>query len=239
MINTACPPITGCPPNNCTGWNLYNVTNNPEHCLYDSSLVELNDIAGFPVEYRKLLANNDQLYGEDPNSNLSNPMYTKMTFEPTDDTNIIEMFGLTSDDTMSVISIPMTTFQRDLSSFYNDIDPNLKVQPEVGDIIKTLFNEKNYEIVNISRESNIHLGKKFVYTFILRPFRYSEQSKSFRDVHMGVEDDPFATIVQTPSGNDVEQHNYSEIKYGDDDFVEDESDVIYEYDDVDTSQFGY
>lgn len=234
-----CLPITECPPDNCTGWNLYNIVDNPEHCLYDSSLVELNDIAGFPIEYRKLLADNDQLYGEDPNSNLSDALYTKMTFEPSDEVAILEMFGITADDTMSVINIPMTTFTRDLSGGYHDIDPNLKVYPEVGDVIKTLFNNKNYEIVNISEENNIHQGKKFVYTFILRPFRYSEQSPSFREVHTGLEDDPFATIVQTPSGNDVDQHNYSSVEYGDDEHIEEESEIIYSYDDVDTSQFGY
>jgi len=243
--NTTSP----CLPNNgCAGeWSLYNVTDNPEHCLYDSVLVEYNDITGFPVEYRKLLANHDNLYGEDPNSNLSIPIQTKMTFEPGDEISILDMFGITGDDTMSVVNIPMTTFTRDASGVYMDIEGiDTLVVPMPGDVVKTLFNNRNYEVVNISREGNIHQAKKFVYTMILKPYRYSAQSPQHTEVFSGLPDDPFDTILEvqsvtdSPSG-DVPLVNTLSTDYSDNEWIENESDAIDDYksSNLDTKMFGY
>jgi hypothetical protein len=225
-------------------WNLYNIENNPEHALYDSVIIEYNDITGFPVEYRKLIANHDELFGEDPNSALTAPISTRMTFEPVDETSILDMFGITGDDTMSVVNIPISTFTRDCSGSYADIGYDLVV-PMPGDVIKTLFNDRNYEVVNISKEGVIHQAKKFVYTLILKPFRYSAQSEEYTEVFSGMPDDPFDTILpvesvtDSPSGESVPLVNTLSSEYSDNEWIEEESDGVDTYTDVDKSIFGY
>ncbi len=235
--NSPCKPQCS-PPQ----FNMYGLVENPEHCLFDQMLQESTDITGFPIEFRKLLSNNDQLYGEDSNSNLSEPMITKAMFEPSDETSILDMFGITGDDTMEIVNIPFSTFTRDCSGGYNEIGSDVLVQPMVGDVVKILFSDRNYEIVNISKENIIFLAKKFVYTIMLRPYRYSEQSDEHREFHTGLDasiDDPFETIIQTPSGDDVPQKEYSSIQYSNDEWIEDESEEIDSYEDVDTKIFGY
>lgn len=215
-----------------TGWSMYDLSdNNPEHNLFESNLCEVTDISGFPLEYRLLLPKSDWLWGEDPNSKLSYPSYTKGIYAPETETNLLDMFGLTADDTLQYVSIPKAIFNRDLGMLYTDtLGPSAFVGPRTGDVIKTLWNDRNYEVVNVSEEENIFMAKKFVWDLIVRPFRFSEQSEEHREVHTGLPDDPFTTIVEGPSG-DVEQHNYATDMFGDNVNIDIESDDIYDYDD--------
>lgn len=221
--SAACQPVN---------WSMYNPDpNNPEHRMFESHLCEIVDISGFPIEYRCLLPKNDWLWGEDPNSRLSYPSYTKAIYAPETETNLLDMFGLTSDDTLQYISIPKATFARDMGMVFTDtIGPSAFIQPRVGDIIKTIWNDRNYEIVNVSEEENIFMAKKFVYDMIVKPFRFSEQSDEHREVTTGLPDDPFATIVPGPSG-DVMQNNYATEMFGDNENIDQESSEIYDYDD--------
>ncbi|MCK5020475.1 MAG: hypothetical protein KAS32_25790 [Candidatus Peribacteraceae bacterium] len=214
------------------GWNMYDISpTNCEHHLFESTLCEITDIQGFPVEYRLLLPENDWLHGEDPNAKLSYPSFTKAIYTPQNETNILDMFGLTADDTMQYVSIPKSIFARDLSMMYSDtLGPSAYVQPRVGDIIKTLWNDRNYEVVNISEEENIFMAKKFVFDMIVKPFRFSEQSDEHREVFSGLPDDPFESIVPGPSG-DVIQNNYGTEMFGDNEDIDKESSEIYDYDD--------
>jgi len=215
-----------------TNWNMYDTSpTNPEHALFLSNLCEITDISGFPIEFRLLLPKNDWLWGEDPNNRLSYPSFTKAIYAPETETNLLDMFGLTADDTLQYISIPKAIFTRDLSMLYTDtLGPSAFVKPRVGDILKTIWNNRNYEVVNISEEDNIFLAKKFVWDMIVRPFRFSEQSDEHREVHTGLPDDPFETIVPGPSG-DVIQNNYATEMFGDNNNIDEESDKIYDYDD--------
>lgn len=215
-----------------TGWSMYDIDpNNPEHRLFESNLCEITDISGFPLEYRLLLPENDWLWGEDPNSRLSYPSYVKGIYAPETETNLLDMFGLTSDDTLQFISIPKAIFNRDLGMLYTDtIGPSAFIQPRVGDVIKTIWNNRNYEIVNISEENNIFMASKFVWDLIVKPFRFSEQSDEHREFHNGLPDDPFESIIPGPSG-DVIQNNYATELFGDNEEIDRESDSIYEHED--------
>lgn len=220
-----------------TGWSMYDLDNN-EHNLFESSLCEITDISGFPLEYRLLLPEDDWLWGEDPNSKLSYPSYTKGIYAPETETNLLDMFGLSSDDTLQYVSIPKAIFNRDLTMLYTDtLGPSAFVQPRVGDIIKTIWNDRNYEVVNISEEENIFLAKKFVWDMIVKPFRFSEQSDSHREVHTGLPNDPFESIIPGPSG-DVIQNNYATEMFGDNNDIDAESDAIYEHEDDNKIQGG-
>jgi hypothetical protein len=204
---------------------------NCEHNLFESQICEVNDISGFPIEYRLLLPKDDYLWGEDPNANLSYPSYTKVIYAPETETNLLDMFGLTADDTLQYMFIPKAVFRRDLGMVFTDvISPSAAIIPRMGDVVKTIWNDRNYEVVNVSEEDDIFLAKKFVYSLILRPFRYSEQSVQHRIVHSGLPTDPFASIVQGPSG-DIIQNNYATELFGDNDNIDAESNNIYDYDD--------
>lgn len=228
-----CTPI--CSGSHCapTGWSMYDVSpENCEHKLFQSTLCEVVDISGFVIEYRLLLTKDNYLWGEDPNANLSYPSYTKVIYTPGSDSNLLDLFGLSSDETIQYMFIPKATFSRDLSMLYNDVlGSDIAVRPRVGDVVKTHWNNRNYEVTNVSEdESDIFGAKTFVYAVILRPFRFSEQSPGHREVHTGLPDDPFASIVPGPSG-DIIQHDYFVESYGDNKNIDDESDSIYDYDD--------
>lgn len=231
ILEDTCSPLCSggiCPEGN---WSLYDVSPyNSEHLLMESHLCEIIDVVGYPIEYRVLLAEEDYLWGEDPNENLSDPVLTKVIYAPEQETAILDMFGISADDTIQYAIIPIPVFERDATrDFIEMFGPDVIVKPKVGDVITTLWNNRNYEIVNVSSEQTIFMAKKFTYEFILKPYRFSEQSDSHREVHTGSVDDPFSSIVQGPSG-DIIQANYSVDNFGDNKGIEDESDTIHDYD---------
>ncbi len=232
---------------NIVAWDLYDTSNcNPELALFASTICEYTDISGFPIEVRALLSNEEKLWGEDPNATLSDPMLTKAVFEPSEETSVLNMWGIVADDTMQYMVIPKSIWTRDLAPLYS-ITPGLTgrpVQPQVGDVITTLFNNRNYEITDVGDEQAIFMGRKFAWELIVKPYRFSEQSDEHREAHMGVYDDPFETMVEGPSGM-VPQNNYATDTFGDNEFVEEQSDEIDDYRDIDTDidpdkgAFGY
>jgi len=378
-----------CPPNCIKGtplWSLYDVTDtNPEFCLFESVVGEYTDISGFPVLYYRAKSKMDRLYGEDANQDFYEPVETKLSYEPTEEPNIIDGLGLRSDETLQYSLIPKSNFIRDVYGgqeyemgipvnlgnisggsgysqgtsvtttslngtglkvdikvntsgevihvkianagsgyFKNDVvtidggDTNATFtiasvtkrpfQPMPGDVIKTLWNNRNYEIVDIGAEQTIFMAKKLIWEFILRPFRFSEQSAAAVSIHRsasqllniyihpdgqtvdlmyedGTEatdldisvlatlnppvvidmdaircdsvysvnaDGSIETTTQTVIEEDadpLENTDYegsgaplkegASKKYGDDTWVEIESDEIDDYGDVDTKIFGY
>jgi hypothetical protein len=225
-------------------WDMYDTQPcNPEHAYFESTIVEYNDISGFAVEIKILLTNDERLWGEDPNANLSDPAITKVSYEPSEETSILNMWGIVADDTLQYIVIPKATWARDVGHLYSTT-PELSgkpVQPQVGDVIKTLFNDRNYEITDVGSETAIFNAKKFVWELIVKPYRFAEESDEHRETHMGVYDDPFETLTTDPTGGVVPQNNYAKEVYGDNDFVEEKSEEIDDYRDVidpDKASFG-
>lgn len=181
------------------------------------------------------------------------------------------------------------------------------LQPMPGDVIKTLWNNRNYEIVDTGAEQSIFMARKLIWEFILRPFRFSEQSSAAVSIHRSAtqllniyvypdgdtvdlmyEDGTDATglnisvldtltppvvinmdalqcdavytvnadgSIETTTQTVVEEpadqlegtyedtglplKDVASKKYGDDSWVEIESDEIDAYEDVDTKIFGY
>ena len=214
-----------------TGWSMYDISpDNCEHKLYECMIAEATDIQGFSIEYRMLRPKDDWLWGEDPNSRLSYPSYTKVLYAPGASSNLLDLFGLVSDEAIQYMFIPMAIFKRDMAMLWNDmLGPDAFVKPRVGDIVKTLWNNFNYEVVSIAEEDNVFMAKKFVYSLILRPFRFSEQSDEHREVHDGMLDDPFSSIVPGPSGDIIQFNEFTE-EYGDNTNIDHNSNRIYNYD---------
>lgn len=197
-----------------------------EYLLFDSIASEFNDVSGFPIEYYVLDAVNgniDLLYGEDPNMNWVGPFRTKVVYEPSNETEVLNSFGFSSDDVITAMMMTKSVFSRDISYDFS---------PKVGDVIKTLWNNKQYEIVDVGAESKIFQGKKLVWDFICRPFRHSAQSSSADDI-----------LFNTPNNSDFPDINFEYTTkplsaFGDNEYIEEESNKI-DNNNVDSTYFGY
>jgi hypothetical protein len=231
---------------NIPAWDMYDIDPcNIELALYGSNICEYVDISGFEIDYRVLLHDDDRLFGEDPNSNLSEPFRIKAMFDPTDESTMINAWGLNFDDTMNFLMIPITMFTRDATDTFNST-PELSGQavvPKPGDVIYVIYNNRNYEVTNVG-DGALFNAQKFSWELVCRPFRYSDQSDNHRSVFLkDVFDDPFETTVEISAGLSASQNNYTTVVYGDNEFIENESDEIDDYrdiiDDPDKGAFGY
>ena len=201
-------------------WSLYDIQNNPEHDLYISYITEFTDIAGIEFEY--FIRNevpedqDDVLYGEPLYQNTSylEPRKSKFVYEPTEEPTLTTGFGINSEDIIQYATIPKYTFNRDISE---------DVKPKPGDVVRTQWNMRSYEIVDVHEEEQIFQLHKGAYGFILRAYRFSEQSESATEISY-----------------DLDQTLTSPLTaYGDNEYLEEESEKIDDYDDVDTSIYGY
>lgn len=196
-----------------------------ESLLFNSVASEANDIMGFPVEYRVLLIEpnkTDPLYGENPTAQWSNPHRTKIVYEPTLEMETLNAFGFSSEDTITGMMITKSVFSRDVSTS----------PPKVGDAIKTLWNNKTYEVVDVGAESRMFNGKKLIWDLICRPFRHSSQSASADDI-----------IFDVPNFSDFPESNFeyetlAPSALGDNDFIENESDLI-DQNKINSFYYGY
>ncbi|MBU0847685.1 hypothetical protein KKH23_10905, partial [Patescibacteria group bacterium] len=105
-------------------------------------------------------------------------------------------------------------FSRDVSGGY---------EPKPGDVIQTLWNERSYEVVDVGAEGSIFQLKKMIWEFILKPYRFSDQSESAQDISWDVD----STLSEPLTA------------YGDNAWIEEESDDIDLYSDVDSSIYGF
>jgi len=194
-------------------WELHHLNNNPEHNLYESYIVEFTDISGIVVDFyiRDTSISLDTLYGESVNTAYLTPQRTKIIYEVTEEISSTTPFGIVSEDMIQYGFMPKYTFSRDVSGSSGIL------LPKPGDVIKTIWNERAYEIVDVGEEAHIFQLKKLVYEFILKPFRFSEQSQSAKDI---TDSDPLSA-------------------FGDNNWIEDESDGIDNYTDVDEAIYGY
>jgi len=200
-------------------WELYDIDGNFEADYFESQVVEYCDIAGTKIDYYIRNTNEeedfDTLYGETTDFEYLGPYSTKAVYQPTEEPTIISTFGLTSDEVISYMYIPKLTFTRDVSAGY---------EPKPGDAIKVSWNDRNYEVVDVGEEENIFQLHKKVWEFILRPYRFSEQSDSAKDIL----EEPWNTETAPITA------------MGDNEWLEDESDNIEDYSDESTEKFfGY
>ena len=219
-------------------WRYYDTTDdNPEHALVDSMLCEHVDITGHLINIYFPLYSWDSLYGEDPSTNLSDVMVSKMIYPPSEENSIIESFGISSDETLSFGQIPKTIFIRDCSTVWFNT-PSISataIHPIPGMVIHTVWNDRTYEVVNVGDYQFIHQARKPVWEMILRPFRYSLQSLLHHQLFTSEPSGSFNTPTSAADGTPV----YDDIlKFGDNTMVETDSDAVDSYHDIDQSIFG-
>jgi hypothetical protein len=208
-----------------------------EYELFDSVVCEFTDIAGWPVQYYVMdpTKDVDELYGEAPLAEFEGPYETRLVYEPTEETNIIDVFGFSSDDTIQFAMIPKTVFTRDLALGAKcGMDDEFKPKP--GDVVRTLWNNKLWEIVDVGAEQKIFKGKKLVWEFIMKPYRHGEQSRSANDMlfEPTVDDLTPEINIDTRSVRQKKLLRENEV-------VEEKSDEIFDYrqSDKDSRVYGY
>jgi len=178
-----------------------------EHDLFESLCVESNDIFGTEVDYYVLTSiddnNADPFYGEDQNEYYSGPFKTKVTYKPTTELSLIDMFGITSQENITFAQMPKFTFNRDVDE---------SRLPMAGDIVHMPWNDRTYSITDVGEEENIFLSRKFVWEFMMRPYKNTNLSAAV------FTDDITDTLPL--------------CAWGDNEFIEHETNVVDNYADL-------
>jgi hypothetical protein len=209
-------------------WDLHQLQDNVEHDLFESVIVEFTDISGIQCLYyiRDEGVKKDYFYGESTRTRYLEPKTTKLIYEPTEEPTLTTGFGIYSEESISFASIPKLTFTRDVSgSGYH---------PKPGDAIITVWNDRAYEIADVEEEEKIFQLKKMIWGFVLKPYRFSEESESAEKISR-FNRDPSPPI-------DLDTTTTPLTAYGDNKELEEESDEIFDYDkniDIDTKIYGY
>lgn len=214
-------------------WELHHLQGNVEHDLFESVIAEFTDISGIICKYyiRDESRTKDYLYGEYPATRYFGPYETKLIYEPTEEPTLTTGFGINSEEVISWTSIPKFTFSRDVSAGYH---------PKPGDALITLWNDRAYELADIHEEEKIFQLKKMIWGFVLRPYRFSDESDSARAIFRGVRPPTDPKSVNQRTNLDTTTEPLS--AFGDNDHLEGESDEIFDYDanpDYDTNIYGY
>lgn len=200
-------------------WSLYDITaNNVEHDLFENAIVEFTDIAGIEITYhiRDETISMDSLYGETTNVAYTNSFDTKLIYELTEEVTMTTGFGIVSEDLVQFGFMPIFIWKRDVSTVYD---------PKPGDVVQTLWNNRNYEVVDVGLEAHIFQLDKRIYEFILKPYRFSEQS----DTAKAILKSPDSTLSDPISA------------YGENTEIEEMSNDIFDYEaeDIDSSVYGF
>lgn len=204
-----------------SAWELHDTSSNVEQDLFKQYITEYTDIAGIKIQYyiRDESVVMDDLYGESTNTRYLTARETKIVYEPTEEPTMTTGFGIHSEEQIQYALIPKFTFTRDVSAGY---------YPKPGDIIKTLWNDRAYEIADVGEEEHIFQLNKPIWEFILKPFRFSDQSES---VGSKVGPDDISPFNTEPSPEiDLDTTSEPLTAYGDNEYIEEESDNIVDQD---------
>jgi hypothetical protein len=208
-------------------WQLHHLQDNVEHDLFESIIVEYTDITGIIANYyiRDESREKDYLYGENPATRFFGPYETKLIYEPTEEPTLTTGFGINSEEVISWSSTPKWTFTRDVSAGYH---------PKPGDVVLTTWNDRAYEIADVHEEEKIFQLKKMVWGFVLKPYRFSDESESAREI---------SRFTREPTDTNLVKDTTTEplSAFGDNLDLEEESDEIFDYDNnnYDTNVYGY
>jgi hypothetical protein len=198
-------------------FNLYDCRTTSEP-LFDSIIVEFNDIAGIEVEFWILdpSINYDTLYGESTEHSYLGPYTTKVVYEVSEEETMTNTFGIVGEEMIQYAEMPKTTFTRDVTASY---------EPKPGDVIGTTWNDRAYEIVDVHEEAKIFHLNKLIWGFILKPFRFSATDET-----------GFTDGIISP---DITPDTWTDplTAYGDNVFIEEESDDIHSV--PDSAVYGY
>lgn len=207
-------------------WQLLDLSpTNPEYELFDNLICEFTDISGFDVQYYvKNPTNVDYLYGESTLENFDGPYDTKMIYQPAEENIILNIFGMSADDSIEQAQIPKSMFSRDVSG---------NINPKVGDVIRTKWNNRLYEVTNISAEKKIFQGKKLIWDFMMKPYRHNEA------VDNSIIQGDLNNFEETDDINNIFNLTKELSGFGENEQIEQESEKIHDPNDIDENLYGY
>lgn len=206
---------------------IYNIKDNPEWLLAESVAAEFTDATGIKIMYyqRDTTVLPDPLYGETQDAEYLEGKPTKILYEVGEIPTLYSMFGMITTDQI-VAHIPQCIFYRDVSK---------TVLPRPGDVIQVKwyrsdFNEGNdhnisertFEINHVAQDQSIFQLRSLVFVLYLQPYRFSEESQDARDIS--------SDLSTTFTGISA---------YGDNVWIETESQAMSAYDGIDTEIYGY
>lgn len=232
-------------------WELHDLNNNVEHDLFEDLIVEFNDIAGIKMNYYIRNTDDrteiDHIYGEPlyQNTFWYTAKQSKLLYEVTEEPSLTDIFGIVSEDQIQYATMPKFTFIRDINKNATDVTATPSAAPKPGDVIKTIWNDRAYEVVDVHEEEQIFQLKKFAWGFILRPYRFSEESDSARTVvgeHVYTPTEEIDTSTESTPLTATYAHRTDDETYNaetENELIEKESNDIDNYGDVDTSIYGY
>jgi hypothetical protein len=207
------------------GWSIYDIRDNPEWLLAESYVTEYTDIVGIECTY--YIKNpdivSDPLYGETPDVEYLDGKTTKIIYDVGEIQTLYSMFGMMATDQL-IIHIPQSVYVRDVSQ---------EQLPKPGDVIKIgwytsdFTNDyddvgRTFEVVHAAQDQAIFQLRSLVYVLYLKPYRFSEESDTARDV-----------------SSDLEEGLETITDFGDNSWIDTQSEALSAYDGVDTSVYGY
>lgn len=180
---------------------------------------EQNKLYGADVLYYRLepIAK-DKLYGEDPLERFRPPKRCRTSFEDINQPDRFwSAFGMMSDDVFICI-IPKLEFLNKIGS----------ESPKAGDIIRTTWNNINYEVIYIHEHPEFGYASS-TFRFTMKRFEFTYQEGTEQEYRP---DDPFVTFVpdNDPNISLVSDSTAGEYYGADGGFIEEESNDIVDYD---------
>lgn len=204
-------------------WEFYNAHDNPEWLLAENMAAEFTDITGIKVTYYQKDTSivSDVLYGETQDTEYLEGKETKILYEVGEIPTLYSMFGMMATDQI-VAHIPQCIYSRDVSK---------TEMPKPGDVMKVKWyrgdfqsdqDSRTFEISHVAQDQSIFQLKSLVFVLYLMPYRFSEESQDAKDVS--------SDLSTTFTGISA---------YGDNTWIETESQAISAYTGIDTSVYGY
>lgn len=206
--------------------NIHQLKDNPEWMLAESIVTEFTDATGIKIlYYRKNEAiSPDPLYGETQDVEYHFPVETKILYEVGEIPTLYSMFGMMATDQI-VAHIPQSVYHRDV---------DITEMPKPGDVIKVWWyrkdvpeedelNHRTFEISHVAQDQAIFQLKSLVYVLYLMPYRFSEESDSAREA---------ATDLDTTTFTGISA-------FGDNEWIDTQSQAMSAYDGIDTGVYGY
>ena len=208
---------------------IYNVRDNPEYLLAESVAAEFCDATGIKIAYyvRDNAIQPDPLYGETMDAEYKEAKETKILYEVGEIPTLYSMFGMVATDQI-VAHIPQSVYYRDISQ---------TEKPKPGDAIVVHWyrgsfeedpdpDERAFEINHVAEDQSIFQLRSLVFVLYLMPFRFSEESDSARNISLAIHD---VDTNQPPSIS----------AYGDNVWIDTESDAMSAYNGIDTTIYGF
>jgi hypothetical protein len=148
--------------------------------LFDSLTTEAFNKFGVDMVYYSVDydVNYDRIWGEDLNRMIERKFYVKGYYELQQETELFHSYGIEGIDNFHIF-ISKTHFATastfnitgsNLSGATSGVDTYSAYTPKRGDIIKSIYNNRWYEIVNIQTEADgqMFLQKKYAYDLVVK-----------------------------------------------------------------------